>query len=104
MGGTELGGTVTAVETAKAKAKVETTVSTEPSKVNGLTAQVESVGSAVGGTITATVGTSTQSLESNSSNSKWSLSCSTSDSSCQGGSVDDDRIFIFCANSYLCGT
>merc|ERR1712078_899653 len=34
----------------------------------------ESVGSAVGGTITATVGTSTQSLESNSSNSKWSLS------------------------------
>jgi len=72
--GTELGGTVTAVETAKAKAKVETTVSTEPSKVNGLTAQVESVGSAVGGTITATVGTSTQSLESNSSNSKWSLS------------------------------
>merc|ERR1711988_1910507 len=39
--GTELGGTVTAVETAKANAKV---------------------------------GTSTQSLESNSSNSKWSLS------------------------------
>jgi hypothetical protein len=72
--GTELGGTVTAVETAKAKAKVETTVSTEPSQVSGLTAQVESVGSDVGGTITATVGTSTNSLESNSSNSKWSLS------------------------------
>jgi len=72
--GTELGGTVTAVEAAKAKAKVETTVSTEPSKVNGLKAQVESVGSDVGGTITATVGTQTQTLESNSSNSKWSLS------------------------------
>jgi hypothetical protein len=72
--GTELGGTVTTVETAKAKAKVETTVSTLPSQVNGLTAQVESVGSDVGGTITATVGTPTNSLESNSSNSKWSLS------------------------------
>jgi len=74
--GTELGGTVVSVETAKAKAKVETKVSTEPSKVNGLTSQLESVGSDVGGTITATVETSTPTLESesNSSNSMWSLS------------------------------
>merc|ERR1712232_272740 len=72
--GTELGGTVAAVETAKAKAKVETKVTTEPSKVNGLKSQLESAGADVGGTIIATVGTPTPTLESNTSNSKWSLS------------------------------
>merc|ERR1712232_1368839 len=72
--GTELGGTVVAVEAAKAKAKVETKVTTEPSKVSVLTAHLESAGSDVGGTITATVGTSTETLESNTSNSQWSLS------------------------------
>lgn len=68
--GNELGGTIAVTKAAKAKAEIETTVSTEPSKVNALTAQLQSAGADVGGTITATVGTSTDtSLEASSSSS-----------------------------------
>jgi len=68
--GTELGGSVTATK-ATAKAKVETTVSTEPSKVGALTTQLEDAGSDLGFTVTATVGTSMETEDS--SNSNWSF-------------------------------
>merc|ERR1719221_1702314 len=73
--GTELGGSVSVAKAAQAKAKVETTVLTEPSKVDALKNQVEAAGSDAGFTVTATVGTvgtSTESLES-SNNSSWSF-------------------------------
>merc|ERR1711862_120901 len=55
MGETELGGSVTATKPT-AKAKVETKVTTDPSKVDALTTQLVEAGSDLGLTVTATVG------------------------------------------------
>merc|ERR1711982_41483 len=73
--GSELGGSVTVSKVAQANAKVETTVSTEPSKVDALKNQLEAAGSDAGFTVTATVatvGTTAEPLES-SNNSSWSF-------------------------------
>merc|ERR1712224_482428 len=68
---TELGGSVTATKPT-AKAKVETIVSTEPSKVDTLTTQVVEAGSDLGLTVTATVGSSMETKD-QTSNSNWSF-------------------------------
>jgi len=67
---TELGGSVTATKPT-AKAKVETKVSTEPSKVDALTTQLVEAGSDLGLTVTATVGSSMETDQT--SNSNWSF-------------------------------
>merc|ERR1712176_1465011 len=67
---TELGGSVTATKPT-AKAKVETKVSTEPSKVDALTTQLVEAGSDLGFTVTATVGSSMETEQT--SNSNWSF-------------------------------
>jgi len=66
---TELGGSVTATKPT-AKAKVETKVTTDPSKVDALTTQLVEAGSDLGLTVTATVGSSS---EDQTSNSTWSF-------------------------------
>merc|ERR1712151_16847 len=73
--GTELGENISVAKAAQAKAKVETTVSTELSKVSALKNQLEAAGSDSGFTVVATVGTvgkSTEGLESSSSSSSSS--------------------------------
>merc|ERR1712159_49579 len=67
---TELGGSVTATKPT-AKAKVETKVSTEPSKVDALTTQLVEAGSDLGLTVTATVGSSMETDQTSDSN--WSF-------------------------------
>merc|ERR1739845_81044 len=67
---TELGGSVTATKPT-AKAKVETKVSTEPSKADALTTQLVEAGSDLGLTVTATVGSSMETDQT--SNSNWSF-------------------------------
>merc|ERR1712113_1367008 len=68
--GTELGGFVTATKPT-AKAKVETKVTTDPSKVDALTTQLVEAGSDLGLTVTATVGS--MESEDQTSNSTWSF-------------------------------
>merc|ERR1711976_623005 len=67
---TELGGSVTATKPT-AKAKVETKVTTDPSKVDALTTQLVEAGSDLGLTVTATVGSSMETEQT--SNSNWSF-------------------------------